>query len=142
MNKKILDNVIISMESTCDLPNDIIAENDFKIVDMDFMIDGVVYSSSEHDVVSTNLYQKMKDGAKTGTSQLNEQRYIDFFTDLLKEGKDVMHIAFSSGLSATYNSALLASEKVNKQSKNKVYVVDSRCACGGHGVLLPLPKRH
>jgi DegV family protein with EDD domain len=140
MSKKSLDNIIISMESTCDLSKEIIAENDFRIIYMDFMIDGVVYSSSEHDVVSTNLYQKMKDGAKTSTSQLNEQRYIDFFTDLLKEGKDVMHIAFSSGLSATYSSAMLASEKVNKQFKNKVYVVDSKCACGGHGVLGLLAK--
>ena len=140
MSKKSLDNIIISMESTCDLSKEIIAENDFRIIYMDFMIDGVVYSSSEHDVVSTNLYQKMKEGAKTSTSQLNEQRYIDFFTDLLKEGKDVMHIAFSSELSATYSSAMLASEKVNKQFKNKVYVVDSKCGCGGHGVLGLLAK--
>lgn len=137
-----MNNTIISMESTCDLSNEIIAENDFKIIYMDFMIDGEIYSSSEHDVVSTNLYQKMKNGSKTSTSQLNEQRYIDYFTELLKEGKDVMHIAFSSGLSATYNSALQASEKVNKQSKNKVYVVDSKCACGGHGLLGLLAKEY
>lgn len=142
MKKESSNSVIISMESTCDLSNEIIVENDFKVIYMDFMIDGEVYSSKEDDVVSTNLYQKMKDGAKTSTSQLNEQRYVDFFTDLLKEGKDVVHIAFSSGLSATYSSAVLAAESVNKQFSNKVFVIDSKCACGGHGVLALLAKEY
>lgn len=136
------NNIIISLESTCDLTKEIIEENDLRIIDMNYMINGVDYCSDKDDVISSDLYQKMKNGAKTSTSQINEQRYIDFFTELLQEGKDVMHVAFSSGLSGTYSSALSASEKVNKNFKNKVYVVDSKCACGGHGVIALLAKEY
>jgi DegV family protein with EDD domain len=60
--------------------------------------------------------------------------YEEHFSKLLLEGKDVLHLAFSSGLSCTYESAVKAANKVNATSKNKVYVVDSLCACSGHGL--------
>ena len=129
-NKKI----IISMEATCDLDQSTIKENDFRIIDMNFLVDGKEFCTKDDNVVSTNLYGKMKEGAKTSTSQVNQIAYEEFFCELLKEGKDVLHLAFSSGLSQTYQSAINASENVNKSFKNKVYVIDSLCACAGQGL--------
>lgn len=130
-----MTDINISLEATCDLSKELINKYNFKVIDMDFLIDGEVYNTSTDTVLSTKLYEKMRNGARTSTSQVNEQIYVEHFTELLKEGKDVLHLAFSSGLSNTYNSAKQASEKVNKGSKNKVYVVDTLCACSGTGML-------
>ena len=139
---KMNNNIIISMEATCDLSDEIINENDFRIVNMNFLVDDKEYCTDSDNVVSANLYEKMKAGAKTSTSQVNQTVYEEFFTKLLSEGKDVLHIAFSSGLSQTCQSAIDASKKVNKNFKNKVYVIDSLCACAGQGLLALVAKKH
>lgn len=133
---------IISLEATCDLPKETIDKYGFKIIDMQFLIDGKEYNSAEDDVVSSDLYLKMKSGAKTFTSQINKQLYVEFFENLLSEGKDVLHLAFSSGLSQTYQSAIDASIEVNKGSKNKVYVIDSLCGCSGQGLFAILAREY
>ena len=142
MDGKKTNNIIISMEATCDLSYELIKENDFRIVDMNFMIDVKDYCTDSDDVVSSDLYGKMKEGAKTSTSQVNHVVYEEFFSELLKEGKDVLHLAFSSGLSETYQSALKASKNVNKNLKNKVYVIDTLCACAGQGLLALIAKKY
>ena len=136
------NDIIISMEATCDLTSEIIRENDFRIVDMNFMIDGKDFCTNVDDVVSSNLYGKMKEGAKTSTSQVNQVVYEEFFNELLSEGKDVLHLAFSSGLSQTYQSAINASKIVNKNYKNKVYVIDTLCACAGQGLIALVAKKY
>ena len=135
------NNIIISLEATCDLSSEMIKENDFRIIDMNFLIDGNEFCTDKDDVISSDLYGKMKEGAKTSTSQINQMAYEEFFTELLKEGKDVLHLAFSSGLSQTCQSAINACENVNKNSKNKVYVIDSLCACAGHGLFALIAKK-
>lgn len=133
---------IISLEATCDLSKEIIEQNNFEIIDMQFMIDGQDFCTKENDVVSSCLYEKMRNGARTSTSQINKQLYVEFFEKLLSEGKDVLHLAFSSGLSQTYQSAVDASQQVNQKSKNKVYVIDSLSACAGHGLFAILAKEY
>lgn len=135
-----MDNLIISLEATCDLPQEIIKENDLRVFNMDFMIDGTIYNTEKDDVISTKLYNQMKAGKKTSTSQINEELYTCLFTNLLQEGKHIIHLALSSGLSNTYNCALNAAEKLNKINANKVYVIDSLCACAGQGFLGVLIK--
>lgn len=130
----------VSMEATCDLPENIIKENDLKVFAMDFMIDGDIYSTNKDNVVSTNLYEKMKEGKKTSTSQINAEIYESYFTNLVKENKPIIHLALSSGLSNTYNCALKAAEKINKTYSPKIYVIDSLCVCSAQGFLGILTK--
>ena len=130
-----MEEIIISMEATCDLPKEIIEKHNFQIVNMDFMINDEVYSTGTDNVKSTNLYEKMKNGSKTSTSQVNEQLYTDFFEEQLKAGKKILHIAFSSGLSKTYDCAVKSASVLNQKYGQKIYVVDSLCACSGHGFL-------
>ncbi len=141
MENKKSNNIIISMEATCDLDSKIIKENDFRIVEMNFYIGEKEFCTDKDDVISSNLYGKMKEGVKTSTSQVNQIVYEEFFAKLLKEGKDVLHLSFSSGLSETYQSALRASKNVNEAFKNKVYVIDSLCACAGQGLLALVAKK-
>ena len=61
-----------------------------------------------------------------------------FFKELLKENKPILHLAFSGGLSNTYINAVEVADKLNEKNKNKIYVIDSLSACGGHGLLAVL----
>lgn len=79
------------------------------------------------------FYQAMREGAIPQTSQINTERYIDFFTEQLKHG-DVLHIAFGSGMSASVNNAMNAARELDgKIDGHRMMVVDSLCSCGGYG---------
>lgn len=137
-----MENVIISLEATCDLSQEIIKENDLRVLNMDFMIEDQVFNTIKDDVVSTNLYASMKEGKKTSTSQINEELYTEKFKELLKENKNIVHLALSSGLSNTFESAKKAAQKLNSENTNKIYVIDSLCACAGQGFLGILAKKY
>ena len=136
-----MEKIIVSCEATCDLPKELIEKYDIKVIDMEFLIDGEVFSTKTDSVTSSSLYSKMKKGSKTSTSQINSDLYVEFFENLVKYN-DVIHIAFSSGLSETYRSALTASEIVNAKNNHKVHVIDSLCACSGQGLLAILAKKY
>ena len=80
----------------------------------------------------------MRKGADAKTTQVNQQKAYEFFDELMKQGKDILHLSFSSGLSGTHDNFLLASRDVNVKYKNKCYVVDTLCASAGQGLLVLL----
>lgn len=127
--------VIISLEATCDLDRDLIKANELSVVNMNFEVDGEQFNTESDDVASTLLYEKMVQKKKTGTSQINAFDYEQHFVDLLKAGKPILHLAFSSGLSATGEVAKKVADELNKTHKSQIYVIDSLCACSGHGLL-------
>ena len=135
-----MKNLIISLESTCDLTPELLKNYELAQIDMSFFVDGNEYNTENDNVVSSGLYEKMKTGKKTSTSQINTETYTEFFEKLLTENKPILHLAFSSGLSGTYHAACQAAELLNKTHENKIYVVDSLCACGGHGLLAILTR--
>ena len=114
-----MENIILSLEATCDLPNELIKKYNLNVIDMDFVIDDNIYNTAENDVVSSKLYQKMKHGAKTSTSQINSTIYEDFFKKLLEKNNTIIHLAFSSGLSNTYHSAKEVADKLNKINQKR-----------------------
>ena len=137
-----MEDLIISLEATGDLTPSLIKQYNLKIVDMNFMVDGQEYSTEKDTVVSSGLYEKMRSGKKTMTSQVNVLTYTNFFKKLLKKNKPILHIAFSSGLSNTYESALHAANELNKEiGKKQIFVIDSLCACSGHGMLAILSRK-
>ena len=127
--------VSISLEATCDLEKEYIEEYDLDVIDMNFEVDGESFYTKNDDVVSSRLYEKMIQKKKTGTSQINDYAYEEYFRELLKKNRPVIHLALSSGLSGTVDGARRVAEELNKTSKNKVYVIDSLCACSGQGLL-------
>ena len=133
-----MENLIISLEATCDLPDDIIKRHNLKVIDMNYIVGDDEFSTQSYTVTDSGLYEKMEQGKKTSTSQINQTAYEEFFNNLLKENKTILHIAFSSGLSNTYLSAVAAANKLNETHKNKIHVIDSLCACAGHGLLAVL----
>lgn len=127
--------IIISLEATCDLDKNMIKQNNLSVIDMNFEVGGEQFSTENDDVVSTGLYEKMLQKVKTGTSQINSYNYEDYFLKLLQKNKPILHLAFSSGLSGTGEVAKNVAEELNAKNKNKIYVIDSLCACSGHGLL-------
>ena len=83
------------------------------------------------------FYQMMRDGAMTKTSQVGVGEYEDFFEGFLKEGLDILHVALSSGISGTFNSAVLAAQDLRERYPDrKIYIIDSLAASSGFGLLM------
>ncbi len=134
--KNLINDFIISTEATCDLSEQAIKELNVKVMDMAYFVDETQYSQLKSDLPLKDFYAKMKEGAKTSTSMINEMEAEEFFTELLKAGKDILHIAFSSGLSGTCDCIRRVAERLNGQNENKIYVVDSKCGSLGEGLIV------
>lgn len=133
-----MKNYILSCASTADLNRDQMAARDLRYVCFHFLLDGQDYADDMGLSLSTEeLYQKMKAGAETKTTQVPLEDYIEHFEHLLQEGKDILHVDFSSGLSGSCNSAMLAANELANQYPNqKIYVMDSLAASSGYGLIM------
>ncbi len=133
-----MSDMVLSCCSTADLSKEFFAEKNIEYICFHFELDGEQYMDNLGESVPfKEFYDKMAAGADTRTSQINEAEYTEFFEKFLKEGKDVLHITLSSGISGTYNSARLAAEELReKYPERKLYVVDSLNASSGFGLLV------
>ena len=124
--------------STTDLSHEYFKSRNIRVVFVHFELGGKPYPDDMGITIPPKeLFRRMIDGEDTKTSQVSMGEYIELFEPLLKEGKDVLHIAFSSGLSGSYNSARLAAEELAPQYPDrKLYVVDSLAASTGHGLVV------
>lgn len=129
---------ILSCGSTADLTQTQMHKRDLRYVCFHFLLDGQDYADDMGQSISQKeLYQRMLDGAETKTTQISPAAYMEYFEDLFKEDKDILHIEFSSGLSGTYNSACLAVSMLKeKYPERKIYVVDSLAASSGYGLIM------
>lgn len=133
-----MSDFILSCCSTADLTKEHLDNRDIKYICFHYMIDGVQYTDDMGESMPFDeFYKKMANGSETRTSQVNIDEYIKYFTDFLEDGKDILHIDFSSGLSGSFNSARIAAEDLkSKYPDRKIYVVDSLAASSGYGLLM------
>ena len=129
-------NFIISVESVCDIDKQTLIQNNIRVVPMKFMVNNVEFKSDDKDFSVEKICKFMREGATTKTTQINKFEAKEFLENLLKEGKDVLHLSFTSGQSGTCENFKNVAKQLNEQYKNKVYVVDTLCQAGGIGVLL------
>ena len=129
---------VISCSSTADLSLAYFQKRDIRVIYFHFSIDGVDYMDDCGISVSPEeLFRRMDAGADTKTSQISPGEYREFWEPFLKEGKDVLHICLSSGISGTYNSAIIAQAELQEAYPDrKLYVVDSLAASSGFGLLV------
>jgi DegV family protein with EDD domain len=129
------DYVLIS-DSTADLPVDIVSGMDVQIVPFSYSIDDeVFYYDLKSDV--SGFYGRLRKGAMPVTSQVNPQIYKEYFENAIKDGKDVLYVCFSSGLSGSYQAAGIARDMLEDEYPDaKLVIVDSLCASVGEGVFL------
>lgn len=129
---------ILSCCSTADLTKEQFEKRDIQYVCFHFELDGKQYMDDLGESISfKDFYQAMVDGADTKTSQINAEEYTAYFEKFLQEGKDILHLTLSSGISGTINSARIAAEELSeKYPERKIYVVDSLAASSGYGLLM------
>lgn len=129
---------VLSCCSTVDLTAEHLASRNLSHICFHFQLDGTSYPDDlGNSVPFDEFYSKMAGGAETSTSQINIAEYLDYFEGFLKEGKDVLHISFSSGLSGSYLSARSAADIARERyPERKLFVVDSLAASSGYGLLM------
>lgn len=133
-----MNSYILSTCSTLDKSFEYVKERNIEYIKFVFLTDGKENFDDLGQTLSYDkFYQMMRDGVDTKTSQPNVQDYKNYFEPFLKEGKDVIHLNLSSGLSGAQTSAKIAREELlEKYPERKLYVIDSLGASAGMGLLI------
>ncbi len=127
---------IITTDNNSDLPEEFYKEHGVGCVYLSYTINGKTYTHDNFLPVE-EFYGQMRNGSMPTTAQVNPQAARDLMEPYLKAGKDILHIAFSSGLSGTCNSCRMAAEElIEEYQDRKIIIVDSLSASLGQGLLV------
>lgn len=130
-----MNDYVIMTDSTIDLNADLAESLELSVIRMTVCVDDKTFSDNE--LTPKEFYNKLRNKSVSSTSQINPSVFVEYFTDIVKTGKDILYICFSSGLSGMYNSAVLAAEQVRKDYPGrKILVIDSLSASIGEGLLV------
>lgn len=123
--------IAITTDSTCDLPQRFIDENDITVVPLTVLLGDTVYRDGV-DIKPDDVYLFVeKTGKLPKTSAVTPAEYFEVFKQLTDEGKKVVHIGFSSGLSSSFQNACVAASEFDN-----VFCVDSKTLCTAQGLLV------
>ncbi|MBE5819107.1 MAG: DegV family protein [Clostridiales bacterium] len=128
----------ILVDSGCDLGMEFLRENDIDLITLSYFLDGVEHVDDGVDKEAIKvLYDAMREGKSTSTSQPLQENIYQSFVKYAKQGVPVVYVTLSSGISGTYGSACIARNQcIEEYPDAKVEVVDSLSACGGYGLLV------
>ena len=132
---------VITTDNNSDLPEKYLKDHGVGCMYLSYSMDGKNYTHGnflpEHE-----FYEAMRNGSMPTTAQVNPENAKTLLEPYLKEGKDILHIAFSSGLSGTYNSSRIAAEELMEEYPDRrIIVVDSLSASLGQGLLVWLAQQ-
>lgn len=130
---------VILTDSSADLSAALVEEMEVEVLPLSFTMEGKTYHNwpDNREMDPGDFYRRLRDGAMATTAAVNVADYTEAIEPLLEAGKDVLVLAFSSGLSATCNSARIAAQELGEQYPDrKIYVVDTLCASLGQGLLV------
>lgn len=136
-----MNDYVIFTDSSCDLTAEIAEELELTVLPLAFNMNGKEYRNylDGREISFPDFYENIRGGEDCTTSAVNMEAFASAIEPVLKSGKDVLCIAFSSGLSNTYNAAKLACEELApKYPERKIYAVDTLCASLGEGLLIYL----
>lgn len=135
---------VILTDSSCDLPADLAAELELEVLPLSFMMGGREYHNylDGREISFPDFFSKIRAGETGTTSAVSVGAFESSMRELLNRGKDLLCLSFSSGLSATHQSAVIAAEGLKDEFPDaKIYVVDSLCASLGQGLFVYLCAR-
>ena len=132
---------VITTDNNSDLPEKYLKDHGVGCMYLSYSMDGKNYTHGnflpEHE-----FYEAMRNGSMPTTAQVNPENAKALLEPYLKEGKDILHIAFSSALSGTYNSTRIAADELQEEYPDrKIIVVDSLSASLGQGLLVWLAQQ-
>ena len=134
-----MSDFVILTDSSADLGEEMVRKLDVQVVPLGFVLDGQVYHDypDNRDMDPHAFYERLRKGDAATTNAVNTAQYTEALEPLLQAGRDVLVLAFSSGLSATYQSSVIAVEELRaKYPERKLYTVDTLCASLGQGLLV------
>ena len=134
-----MNDFVIVTDSSCDLPNDLVQKLELHVVPLAFIMgDKTNWNYPDNREMSPeDFYGRQKQGQMATTNAVNVGQATDVLEPILKQGKDLLVLAFSSGLSTTCNSFQIAATELGAQYPDrKVFVVDTLCASLGQGMLV------
>lgn len=129
---------VVFTEITADLPVDLVDDLGLEIIPMEFAFsenERYLHYPDAREMSLSDFYRRVRAGEDTITSQVRYADFIAAFEPILQAGKDILYVCFSSGLSGTYNTALLARDDLCQQYPDaKIMIVDSLAASMGEGL--------
>lgn len=127
---------VITVNSTVDVPKKWLEERSVPVVPLKYTIDGETYTDME-GLSAKEFFAKLREGKMSSTSQVNPEEAVNLLEPYVRDGKDILHLGFSSGLSGTFNSMRIAGEMLEEKYPGaRVIVIDTLCACLGEAILL------
>ena len=129
---------IIITDSCSDLPIEYVRKRNLPILNFTYNFMGEDRKDDLGQMLSyTDFYNAVREGEMPTTSQVNSQTYVDFFKEYIELGKPIIYMCFSSALSGSYNSAVLAQQMLLEEYPEAIItIIDTRCASMGQGLLV------
>ena len=133
-----MSDYIISCCSTADLTKEHFESRQINYICFHYELDGKEYVDDLGQSMDFHeFYRAMANGATTKTSQVNADEFIEYFTPFLEQGKDILHVTLSSGISGVHNSAMVAKQDLEERFPGrKIFIVDSLGASSGYGLIM------
>jgi len=134
-----MNNYVIYTDSACDIKPHILGEWGVPYRELTFRFNGEDKEYTNNEMEPKAFYDKMREGGSAKTAAINSEIFASEFDKILSEGKDLLYLGFSSGLSTTYNSGRIAVEMMKeKYPDRKIIAVDTLSASAGFGMLVYL----
>jgi len=135
----------IVTDSCVDLPDSLAKELELEVLPLKVTVRAKEYANylDNREIDPKVFYDLLRAQNTASTAQLNPNDFVEVFTPYLKEGKDILHLSFSSALSGSYNSALVAQKTLREEFKDrKIEIVDTLAASMGEGLLVTLAAKY
>ena len=134
-----MSDFVIMTDSSCDLPAKLADEMELTVLPLSVYVNDVKYINylDEREISFPEIYEKLRTKCPAKTSAVNMNDFLAPMKEILRQGKDILYIGFSSGLSGTFNAGAAAAKELADQfPERKLYAVDSLCASLGQGLLI------
>ena len=128
---------IITTDSSCDCDINELKEKNIPVIYFDYADEKQIYTDTMNQKGYKSFYEKMRKGTTFKTSQINPQKYYEFFKPLLKQNLPIIHVSLGSGVSNTINSTFMAINMLKEEYPNcDIKPIDSKIACLGLTVMI------
>lgn len=134
-----MNEYVLLTDSSSDLPAALAAEMEVGVLPLTVYVEDKKYTNylDEREIAFKDFYDLLRTKVPAKTSAVNVGDFEEFMEPVLKEGKDILYLGFSSGLSGTFNASVIAAQELSeKYPERKIYCVDTLCASLGQGLLV------
>ena len=132
-----MSNYVIFTDSCCHVSPEMLKQWGVPYANMTFSFNGEDKEYIDADITNEEFYEHMRQGAHARTAAINADSFIRAFTPILEEGKDILYVAFSSGLSTTLNNANMAAQELKESYPDrKIVILDTLAASAGGGLMV------